>query len=615
MESPSPSSQNDHADRFVPTGETPIQRDSSMVQPLSPQDERIVSANSSPDAAITGPVRDARERPPPSDAVGDISIVPPINAYASHERMAAYRGFGSDGYSQYLNTADGLHISPVIFNDNASLMLQSGYGFNPEMAYGQYSPVATPLSPIFFNGQLYSPQQIPFTPSFYPQPAPPNLPSSVPLSISPSELMTSENSGENLLFGPGSGYLVHFGPFGGGNMAGLPSSSPLASPAAYAQPTGILGPYEHHTGKRPLHGYGTMSTSFGSYQHGGSYQNSGFGTGSMSYSGANDRVLVGLDKGRRRERDQGPVYNSNDTLGFDRNRGPRASKPKGKSSTEQSSPTGSNKENSSCSGLNFDLYNKPDFVTAYENAKFFIIKSFSEDNVHKSIKYSVWASTPHGNKKLDAAYREAKKIEGHNPVFLFFSVNASGQFCGVAEMVGPVDFEKDADYWQQDRWSGQFPVQWHIVKDVPNSRFRHILLQNNDNKPVTHSRDSQEVRLEHGVEMLKIFKDHDSPTSMLDDFEFYDQQERSLNEKKGKQQASSSYELGLVADETMNQISAKFAQAFHLGDGIKETAISETHAGSRVGLVVPPSSNSIAAVQISHNSSVVVSCTEESFNQ
>lgn len=60
-------------------------------------------------------------------------------------------------------------------------------------------------------------------------------------------------------------------------------------------------------------------------------------------------------------------------------------------------------------------------------------------------------------------------------------------------MVGPVDFETDADYWQQDRWSGQFPVKWHIIKDVPNSRFRHILLENNDNKPVTHSRDSQEV--------------------------------------------------------------------------------------------------------------------------
>ena len=76
---------------------------------------------------------------------------------------------------------------------------------------------------------------------------------------------------------------------------------------------------------------------------------------------------------------------------------------------------------------------------------------------------------------------------------VFLQVNASGQFCGVAEMAGPVDFEENVDYWQQDRWSGQFPVKWHIIKDVPNIRFRHVLLENNDSKPVTHSRDSQEV--------------------------------------------------------------------------------------------------------------------------
>jgi hypothetical protein len=78
-------------------------------------------------------------------------------------------------------------------------------------------------------------------------------------------------------------------------------------------------------------------------------------------------------------------------------------------------------------------------------------------------------------------------------------VNASAQFCGVAEMVGPVDFDKSVDYWQQDKWSGQFPVKWHIIKDVPNGQFRHIVLENNDNKPVTNSRDTQEVgiHLEH----------------------------------------------------------------------------------------------------------------------
>lgn len=63
-------------------------------------------------------------------------------------------------------------------------------------------------------------------------------------------------------------------------------------------------------------------------------------------------------------------------------------------------------------------------------------------------------------------------------------------------MVGPVDFDKSVDYWQQDKWSGQFPVKWHIIKDVPNSQFRHIVLENNDNKPVTNSRDTQEVGLD-----------------------------------------------------------------------------------------------------------------------
>ena len=60
-------------------------------------------------------------------------------------------------------------------------------------------------------------------------------------------------------------------------------------------------------------------------------------------------------------------------------------------------------------------------------------------------------------------------------------------------MTGPVDFHKDMDFWQQDKWSGSFPVKWHIIKDVPNPHFRHIILENNEHKPVTNSRDTQEV--------------------------------------------------------------------------------------------------------------------------
>ncbi|GJX13712.1 hypothetical protein Tco_0205470 [Tanacetum coccineum] len=41
-----------------------------------------------------------------------------------------------------------------------------------------------------------------------------------------------------------------------------------------------------------------------------------------------------------------------------------------------------------------------------------------------------------------------------------------------------------------------------------------------ENIPVTNSRDTQEVKLEHGLQVIKIFKDHSSKQCILDDFEF-----------------------------------------------------------------------------------------------
>ncbi|GAB2286963.1 hypothetical protein Dimus_021351 [Dionaea muscipula] len=183
-----------------------------------------------------------------------------------------------------------------------------------------------------------------------------------------------------------------------------------------------------------------------------------------------------------------------------------------------------------------EKYNRADFPETYTDAKFFIIKSYSEDDVHKSIKYSVWSSTPNGNKKLNAAYQEAQEKSAGCPVFLFFSVNTSGQFVGVAEMVGPVDFLKNVEYWQQDKWDGSFPVKWHILKDLPNSLLKHIILENNENKPVTNSRDTQEVKLDQGLQMLKIFKEHVSKTCILEDFGFYEGRQKVIQEKKAKQQ-------------------------------------------------------------------------------
>jgi len=167
-----------------------------------------------------------------------------------------------------------------------------------------------------------------------------------------------------------------------------------------------------------LHGSGVASSSsLGGYYHVGSYQNP---SSTPSYYGVDNRVRLTPDIGKRREKDQGSISSTSDLYG---NRGPRASsRVKSKNSSKPCSTIGDSASDSSTAGPNPSLYNHPEFVTDYKNAKFFIVKSFSEDNVHRSIKYNVWASTPHGNKKLDTAYRDAEKMGGKCPIFLFFSV-------------------------------------------------------------------------------------------------------------------------------------------------------------------------------------------------
>uniref|UniRef100_A0A4W5M5E3 YTH domain-containing family protein n=1 Tax=Hucho hucho TaxID=62062 RepID=A0A4W5M5E3_9TELE len=167
-------------------------------------------------------------------------------------------------------------------------------------------------------------------------------------------------------------------------------------------------------------------------------------------------------------------------------------------------------------------YNPKDFDWNLKNGRVFIIKSYSEDDIHRSIKYSIWCSTEHGNKRLDGAYRS---LGAKGPLYLLFSVNGSGHFCGVAEMHSPVDYNAYAGVWSQDKWKGKFEVKWVFVKDVPNSQLRHIRLENNDNKPVTNSRDTQEVPLEKAKQVLKIIATFKHTTSIFDDFAHYEKRQ------------------------------------------------------------------------------------------
>lgn len=176
-------------------------------------------------------------------------------------------------------------------------------------------------------------------------------------------------------------------------------------------------------------------------------------------------------------------------------------------------------------------YNPPEFdYDLVTNARFFVIKSYSEDDIHRSIKYEIWCSTEHGNNRLDQAYRERERENGS--IYLFYSVNGSGHFCGVAQMISAVDYNSNSSVWAQNKWKGVFKVRWIYVKDVPNQQLRSITLENNENKAVTHSRDAQEVPNAKGKQVLKIIHEYKHTTSIFDDFSHYEERQEKEDSKK-----------------------------------------------------------------------------------
>lgn len=137
-------------------------------------------------------------------------------------------------------------------------------------------------------------------------------------------------------------------------------------------------------------------------------------------------------------------------------------------------------------------------------SRFFVIKSYNAVDVEASIENKIWTSTNLGNKRLNKAYCETRA--DHGSIFLFFLVNCSGHFCGLVEMKGKIDFARTSSVWvEKSRWKGIFPVDWLIVKDIPNRYFQHLRNPLNEHKPITNSRDTQEIPYDVAISMLKIY--------------------------------------------------------------------------------------------------------------
>ena len=190
------------------------------------------------------------------------------------------------------------------------------------------------------------------------------------------------------------------------------------------------------------------------------------------------------------------------------------------------------------------------------NSKFFVIKSFSEEDVHKSMKYGVWSSSKNGNLTLNNAFNITKEKNGN--VYLFFSCNGSGRFCGVSRMKTPVDENRTFEFWTQDnKWPGLFEVEWIFIKDVPFKEFKNIIITMKDGeiKPVSNSRDTQEIPFEQAKIIMDKIGSYQNSNTILEHFEFYDLRQENYvkNMQAKKNYENQKYQAQFQNQQQMNQ--------------------------------------------------------------
>ncbi|MQM01579.1 hypothetical protein Taro_034339 [Colocasia esculenta] len=93
------------------------------------------------------------------------------NVYAPQVQTIYYGGYENppiewDDYPQFLNP-EGVETG----SHGSSLMFHTGYGYSPQMPYGPYSPVTTPLSSSSRDNHMYSTQHFTFAGPYFQQPS------------------------------------------------------------------------------------------------------------------------------------------------------------------------------------------------------------------------------------------------------------------------------------------------------------------------------------------------------------------------------------------------------------------------------------------------------------
>ena len=133
-----------------------------------------------------------------------------------------------------------------------------------------------------------------------------------------------------------------------------------------------------------------------------------------------------------------------------------------------------------------------------EGSQFFIIKSANKENIEKSKKHSVWATTITNSRKLNEAFSKGK-------VILIFSASGTQSFQGYAIMTS-YSADSPSHIWQVEniKLSGDFSVVWLCFCELGFSKVKHLKNPKKNEDPVIKSRDCTELSQEIGYELCNL---------------------------------------------------------------------------------------------------------------
>ncbi|PQE12204.1 YT521-B-like family protein [Rutstroemia sp. NJR-2017a BVV2] len=123
------------------------------------------------------------------------------------------------------------------------------------------------------------------------------------------------------------------------------------------------------------------------------------------------------------------------------------------------------------------------------DTRYFIVKSFNEENVVKCMQDSVWTTQAQNGPIFKEAFETCKNV------ILVFSINKSRAFQGYARMES-LPGEVEAPSWQKAiNWesAGAFRVRWLVICTTRFQRIGHLKNPYNDHQAVLIGKDGQEI--------------------------------------------------------------------------------------------------------------------------